>query len=66
VVLNRWAAFNWLFVRHSIERALQELNNTTAGPALLSLFEELTKSGTGFAAMDFGYAFDSLVWVSKI
>ena len=56
---------NWVFVRRSIERALT-LNSTMAVALLRELFDEATQSGTGFAAMDFGYAFDSLIWVSKL
>lgn len=53
-------------MRHSVERALKELDHAKASPALLSLFEELCRSGLGFAAMDFGYAFDSLVWDANL
>ena len=63
VILHKWAPLNWVFVRRSIERAL-ELDEGLVRPLLAELFDEVTKSSCGFAAMDFGYAFDSLIWVS--
>lgn len=48
-------------MRRSIERALA-LESTHAVALLQELFNEATQSGTGFAAMDFGYAFDILIW----
>ena len=64
VVLEKWAALNWVFVRRSIELALAD-PHVAAGPFLSELFDEVTKPGNGFAAMDFGYAFDNVIWVSK-
>ena len=65
VVLHKWAPLNWVFVRRCIEKAL-ELDHSLTGPFLRELFDEVTQPGTGFAAMDVGYAFDSLIWVSKL
>jgi len=59
--LNKWAPLNWVFVRRCIEKVL-ELDRSLTGPFLRELFDEATQPGTGFAAMDFGYAFDSLIW----
>jgi hypothetical protein len=64
VILNKWASFNWVFVRRCVERVLA-YDATVSEPILRELFDEATQPGTGFAAMDFGYAFDTLIWVSN-
>ena len=63
VLLRKWSAFHWVFVRRSVERCLG-IERALAGRLLRDLFDEATMPGTGLAAMDFGYAFDSLIWVS--
>ena len=65
VLLHKWDSLNWVFVRRCIERALA-YPPSVSEPLLREIFDEVTKPGTGMAAMDFGYAFDSLIWVSNL
>ena len=67
VVLRKWSPLHWLFIRRSIERVLHddhEGDRSNELLELLDLFNVITQKGSGLAAMDFGYAFDSLIWVS--
>lgn len=65
VIAKKWSIYNWLFVRRAIEHVM---NNNQIGKRdqhlqlLNRLFDKVATPGNGFAAMDFGYAFDSLIW----
>jgi len=69
VVLRKWSPLHWLFIRRSIERVLHddhEGDRSIELLELLDLFNVITQKGSGLAAMDFGYAFDSLIWDSNL
>lgn len=63
VIINKWGVFNWLFIKRCMELVLQ------GGPEdrelLPVIFDEVAIVKAGFAAMDFGYAFDHMIWVSE-
>ena len=67
VIANRWGIFNWIFIRQAIEQVLARTHTDMMrdpNPQVLQdLFDKVATPGNGFAAMDFGYAFDSLIWV---
>lgn len=60
VIINKWGVFNWLFIKRCMELVLQ------GGPEdrelLPVIFDEVAIVKAGFAAMDFGYAFDHMIW----
>jgi len=60
VIINKWSIFNSHFLRKSLEYVLQ--GEPDDKELLVKLFDEVAVSKNGFAAMDFGYAFDYLIW----
>lgn len=54
-----WDIFNWLFIRKAIDMALDKNNNEREGCS--KLLQACTQE-LNFDNMDFGYAFDFMIW----